>query len=64
VEYLSAGDGTTDERTRPARPTSTVRGRDFRNGEDDAMMVLAIAAGALIVTWILVLLGSQLLGPR
>ena len=35
-----------------------------RKGEDDDMMVLAIAAGALIVTWIIVLLGSQLLGPR
>jgi hypothetical protein len=64
VEYLSAGDGTTDEQTKPARPTSTVRGMDYRKGKDDTMMVLAIAAGTLIATWIVVLLGSQLLGPR
>jgi hypothetical protein len=41
-------------RQRPGQP----------QGKDDDMTVLAIAAGALIATWILVLLGSQLLGPR
>jgi len=37
---------------------------EYRKGKDDTMMVLAIAAGTLIATWIVVLLGSQLLGPR
>ena len=37
---------------------------EYRKGKDDTMMVLAIAAGTLIATWIVVLLGSRLLGPR
>ncbi len=44
--------------------TPIVNGRDFRKGEDDDMVVLAIAAGSLVTIWIFVLWGSRYLGPR